>query len=241
MFVSWWWTKRSLFASTLPPNPQAWGACGQPVDRRPQARGEPVDESAWLFRLGGRLGAARPARRRGPPRRRRALRRARQQARARLRTRSRPAREARRPPRRRAPAPPARRAPPRAAVPRPPERRRASGCAVTSANSSNGTVYRPIRLIVSISSLRRSTRSFSCSHSRSATFVAVTEPNSEPVGPAVTSKRSSSASSREASARASSTVWASWRARCASRFSSSLTSAGVATSASPRGSRKLRA
>ena len=77
--------------------------------------------------------------------------------------------------------------------------------AVTSVKTSNGTVYRPIRLIVSISSLRRSTRSFSCSQSRSATFVAVTEPKSEPVGPALTSKRSSSPSIRSAIARASST------------------------------------
>ena len=36
-------------------------------------------------------------------------------------------------------------------------------------------------------------------------------------------------------------LFASCRARCASRFSSSRTSPGVATSASPRGSRKLRA
>ena len=48
-----------------------------------------------------------------------------------------------------------------------------------------------MRLIVSMSSLRRSTRIFGRSQSSSATFVAVTEPNSDPVGPALTSKRSS--------------------------------------------------
>jgi hypothetical protein len=47
-----------------------------------------------------------------------------------------------------------------------------------------------MRLIGSSSSLRRSTRIFSCSQSRSAIVVAVTEPNSVPVGPAFASKRS---------------------------------------------------
>ena len=47
-------------------------------------------------------------------------------------------------------------------------------------------------------------RIFSSSQSRSATFVAVTEPNSEPVGPALTSNRSSVSSSRVAIACASS-------------------------------------
>ena len=47
-------------------------------------------------------------------------------------------------------------------------------------------------------SLRRSTRIFWSSQSLSATFVAVTEPKSDPVGPALTSNRSSVASSRSA-------------------------------------------
>ena len=51
------------------------------------------------------------------------------------------------------------------------------------------------------------------SQSLSATFVAVTEPKSEPVGPAFTSKRSSVASSRWTIACASSAVFASWRAQ----------------------------
>ena len=51
-----------------------------------------------------------------------------------------------------------------------------------------------MRLIVSIWSLRRSTRSFCSSQSRSATFVAVTDPKRAPVGPAFTSNRSSTPS-----------------------------------------------
>ena len=69
-------------------------------------------------------------------------------------------------------------------------------------------------------------RIFSSSQSLSATFVAVTEPKSDPVGPALTSKRSSVASSRAAIACASSTVCASCRARCASRRSSSRSEPG---------------
>ena len=61
--------------------------------------------------------------------------------------------------------------------------------ACTSWKSSIGTSKRPIRLIVSIPILRRSTRIFFVRHSSSAIFVGVTEPKSEPVGPAFTSKR----------------------------------------------------
>ena len=62
--------------------------------------------------------------------------------------------------------------------------------------------------------------------------VGVTEPKSEPVGPAFTSKRSSVFSSVSAICCACSTVFASCRARCCSRFCSSATFAGVAGSAS---------
>ncbi len=71
--------------------------------------------------------------------------------------------------------------------------------------------------------------------------VGVTEPKSDPVGPALTSNRSSVAASFAAIACASSAVFASCRARWASRFSSSATRAFVASSASCRGKRKLRA
>ena len=71
--------------------------------------------------------------------------------------------------------------------------------------------------------------------------VGVTEPKSEPVGPAFTSKRSSAFASSCAICCACSTVRASCLARCASRFCSSATFAGVAGSASRRGRRKFRA
>ena len=65
----------------------------------------------------------------------------------------------------------------------------------------------------------------------------VTDPNSDPVGPAFTSNLSSVASSRSAISRASSFDFASCLARSASRRCSSRTSPGVAGSAMPRGSR----
>ena len=67
--------------------------------------------------------------------------------------------------------------------------------------------------------------------------VGVTEPKSEPVGPAFISKRSSVAASLAAIACASSADFASCRARCVSRFCSSATRAAVASSASLRGKR----
>jgi hypothetical protein len=73
-------------------------------------------------------------------------------------------------------------------------------------------------LIVSTPIFRRSTRILCSSQSLSAMSVGVTEPNSEPVGPALTSKRSSTAPSFFASAWASSAVFASCRARSESRF-----------------------
>src|SRR3954449_11790999 len=63
-------------------------------------------------------------------------------------------------------------------------------------------------------------RIFPCSQRRSATFVAVTDPNRAPVGPAFASKRSSSFSIRSAIARASSTDFASWRGGRAAGLSS---------------------
>ena len=113
---------------------------------------------------------------------------------------------------------------------------------VTSANSSNGTGVSADPLDRVHHSLRRSTRIFSCSHSRSATFVAVTEPKSEPGGAGGhveaelerVEPRGDAPGPRRPTARGGG-------ARCASRFSSSRTSAGVARAASPRGSRKLRA
>ena len=67
--------------------------------------------------------------------------------------------------------------------------------------------------------LRRSTRILCCSQSSSAMSVGVTEPKSEPVGPAFTSKRSSVwLEHASAISRACSIVAASWRARCASRL-----------------------
>ena len=99
------------------------------------------------------------------------------------------------------------------------------------------------RLIGSSSSiLRRSTRIFCCSQSSSAMSVGVTEPNSEPVGPAFTSKRSSvlpePVGDLAAPGRASAPRGAlAARRACAS----SATFAGVAASASRRGSRKFRA
>jgi hypothetical protein len=88
---------------------------------------------------------------------------------------------------------------------------------------------------------RRSTLIFRVRQISSATFVDVTEPKSVPVGPACTSNVSTVFRSVSAIASAWSADAASWRARWASRFSSSATFAGVARSASLRGRRKLRA
>src|SRR5438067_1747888 len=95
--------------------------------------------------------------------------------------------------------------------------------------------------MLSVAILRRSTRIFCVAQSSSAMSVGVTDPNSEPVGPAFTSKRSSVFASLSAIACASSAVFASCRARCVSRLPSSVTRASVASSASFRGRRKLRA
>ena len=62
--------------------------------------------------------------------------------------------------------------------------------AVTPSNTCTGIEKRPIRLITSRSILRRSTRIFRVRQSSSAMSVGVTEPKSAPVGPALTSKRS---------------------------------------------------
>ncbi len=75
----------------------------------------------------------------------------------------------------------------------------------------------------------------------STMFVAVTEPKSVPVSPAGASKRSSSASSLATISCACSTLCASCLARFSSCLRTSATLAGVAVSASLRGSRKLRA
>ena len=62
---------------------------------------------------------------------------------------------------------------------------------VTSVKSSTGTMYSPTFLIGSPSAiLRRSTRIFAFAQISSARSVGVTEPKSDPVGPAFTSKRS---------------------------------------------------
>ena len=67
--------------------------------------------------------------------------------------------------------------------------------------------------------------------------VGVTEPKREPVGPALTSNRSTVFASASAISRAWSEVFASWRARTVFRFCSSATRAAVASSASRRGMR----
>ena len=60
----------------------------------------------------------------------------------------------------------------------------------------------------------------------SAMSVGVTEPNSEPVGPDLTSKRSTVLPSTSAMSVACSALRASWRPRCSSRLRSSATRAG---------------
>ena len=94
-----------------------------------------------------------------------------------------------------------------------------------------------MRLMGSLSILRRSTRIFLDVHSSSAMSLGVTEPKREPVGPALTSKRSTVPASASAISFACSAVFASCRARWVSRFCSSATRAGVASSASCRGRR----
>ena len=98
-------------------------------------------------------------------------------------------------------------------------------------------MWRPIRLIVSIPILRRSTRTLRARQISSAMSVGVTEPKSAPVGPAFTSKRSTVFPSRSAISAACSAERASWRVRCASMRWISAIRPGVATSASWRGSR----
>ena len=148
----------------------------------------------------------------------------------------------RRPLPRRALRPPSPRAPPRAAARRPRARRASRTSTSTSVKSSIGTVWRPIRLMLSIPTLRRSTRIFCCCQISSTMSVGVTEPKSAPVGPALTSKRSSVWSERVGDlARLLEGSAPRAGARCSSRLRSSATLAGVASSASRRGSRKFRA
>ena len=78
-------------------------------------------------------------------------------------------------------------------------------------------------------------------HSSSAMSVGVTEPKSDPVGPAFTSNRSTVLARVSAIDCAWSAVFASCRARWPSRLRSSATRACVASSARLRGNRKLRA
>src|SRR5215211_3208686 len=89
--------------------------------------------------------------------------------------------------------------------------------------------------------LRRSTRILRARQISSAMSVDVTEPNSDPVGPAFTSKLSTVLRSTSAMSSACSALRASWRPRSSSRLRSSAMRPGVASSASRRGSRKLRA
>ena len=81
-------------------------------------------------------------------------------------------------------------------------------------------------------------RIFCSSQSRSATFVAVTEPNSEPVGPALTSKRSSVGLEPLGDRlRLVDGLRLVARPQRVALLELALTSPGVASSASPRGSR----
>src|SRR4051794_22488074 len=89
--------------------------------------------------------------------------------------------------------------------------------------------------------LRRSTRTLILSQIVSASCVCVTDPNSTPFSPALTSKRISAWPRRCAISCACSKLCASFSARRALTFSSSATREGVAGSASRRGSRKFRA
>src|SRR6185312_16488334 len=98
-----------------------------------------------------------------------------------------------------------------------------------------------MRLIESTPILRRSTRILRVRQISSAMSVVVTEPNSDPVGPALTSNRNTVLPSVSAMSLACSALRASCRARSASIRCTSATRPGVATSASLRGSRKLRA
>ncbi len=111
----------------------------------------------------------------------------------------------------------------------------------TPSNTSIGIAYRPMRLIGSLSTLRRSTRIFRVRQISSTTSVDVTEPKSEPVGPDFTSNVSTVFPSTSAISPACSAVRASCVARSASTRRSSFTRAGVAASASCRGRRKFRA
>jgi len=95
--------------------------------------------------------------------------------------------------------------------------------------------------MLSMPIFRRSMRILRVRQISSAMSVGVTEPKSDPVGPAFTSKRSTVFVSVSAIDCACSAVFASCRARFESRFWSSATRAGVATSASLRGKRKFRA
>ena len=107
----------------------------------------------------------------------------------------------------------------------------------TSWKSSIGIEKRPIRLSGSIAILRRSTRTLRARQISSAMSDGVTEPKSEPVGPAFTSKRSTVLPRSSAISCACSAVRASCFARSASTRRTSATRAGVAFSARRRGRR----
>ena len=133
--------------------------------------------------------------------------------------------------------PRARRAPPPAAAPRPRALRASSPRRRTSVKSSIGIEKRPIRLSGSVAIFRRSTRTFRARQISSAMSDGVTEPKSDPVGPALTSNRSTVLPRSSAISCACSAVLASCFARSASTLRSSATRAGVAFSASRRGRR----
>ena len=98
-----------------------------------------------------------------------------------------------------------------------------------------------MRLIGSIATLRRLTRILRARQISSATSEGVTEPKRAPVGPALTSNRSTVFVRTSATSFAWSELRASCLARSASTLRSSATRAGVAGSASFLGRRRFRA
>ena len=139
------------------------------------------------------------------------------------------------PPRPRRPRAP--RAPPRAEARRPRARRASSPRRPRPSKSSigNGVAADALERVDAI--LRRSTRTFRARQISSAMSDGVTEPKSEPVGPAFTSNRSTVLPRSSAISCACSAVRASCFARASSTLRSSATRAGVAFSASRRGRR----